>query len=1129
MPGNPCSNCDTVLFFELDVNTGNCVCQHGYALASDNLCKPCSQFIPNCDACSTTSVCTQCSSGYALADPTQCTYICPHTPTTGCLDCIMPGNPCSNCDTVLFFELDVNTGNCVCQHGYALASDNLCKPCSQFIPNCDACSTTSVCTQCSSGYALADPTQCTYICPHTPTTGCLDCIMPGNPCSNCDTVLFFELDVNTGNCVCQHGYALASDNLCKPCSQFIPNCDACSTTSVCTQCSSGYALADPTQCTYICPHTPTTGCLDCIMPGNPCSNCDTVLFFELDVNTGNCVCQHGYALASDNLCKPCSQFIPNCDACSTTSVCTQCSSGYALADPTQCTYICPHTPTTGCLDCIMPGNPCSNCDTVLFFELDVNTGNCVCQHGYALASDNLCKPCSQFIPNCDACSTTSVCTQCSSGYALADPTQCTYICPHTPTTGCLDCIMPGNPCSNCDTVLFFELDVNTGNCVCQHGYALASDNLCKPCSQFIPNCDACSTTSVCTQCSSGYALADPTQCTYICPHTPTTGCLDCIMPGNPCSNCDTVLFFELDVNTGNCVCQHGYALASDNLCKPCSQFIPNCDACSTTSVCTQCSSGYALADPTQCTYICPHTPTTGCLDCIMPGNPCSNCDTVLFFELDVNTGNCVCQHGYALASDNLCKPCSQFIPNCDACSTTSVCTQCSSGYALADPTQCTYICPHTPTTGCLDCIMPGNPCSNCDTVLFFELDVNTGNCVCQHGYALASDNLCKPCSQFIPNCDACSTTSVCTQCSSGYALADPTQCTYICPHTPTTGCLDCIMPGNPCSNCDTVLFFELDVNTGNCVCQHGYALASDNLCKPCSQFIPNCDACSTTSVCTQCSSGYALADPTQCTYICPHTPTTGCLDCIMPGNPCSNCDTVLFFELDVNTGNCVCQHGYALASDNLCKPCSQFIPNCDACSTTSVCTQCSSGYALADPTQCTYICPHTPTTGCLDCIMPGNPCSNCDTVLFFELDVNTGNCVCQHGYALASDNLCKPCSQFIPNCDACSTTSVCTQCSSGYALADPTQCTYICPHTPTTGCLDCIMPGNPCSNCDTVLFFELDVNTGNCVCQHGYALASDNLCKPCSQFIPNCDACSTTSVCTQCSSGYALADPTQCL
>jgi hypothetical protein len=192
--------------------------------------------------------------------------------------------------------------------------------------------------------------------------------------------------------------------------------------------------------------------------------------------------------------------------------------------------------------------------------------------------------------------------------------------------------------------------------------------------------------------------------------------------------------------------------------------------------------------------------------------------------------------------------------------------------------------------------------------------VTTNSCPCSANYFYNPDScICEYCQIYMQGCISCNSTTSCFTCDVAKNwLLQSQVCECNNPYIAMTGCLDCIMPGNPCSNCDTVLFFELDVNTGNCVCQHGYALASDNLCKPCSQFIPNCDACSTTSVCTQCSSGYALADPTQCTYICPHTPTTGCLDCIMPGNPCSNCDTVLFFELDVNTGNCVCQHGYAL-------------------------------------------------------------------------------------------------------------------------------------------------------------------------------------------------------------------------
>jgi proprotein convertase subtilisin/kexin type 5 len=149
------------------------------------------------------------------------------------------------------------------------------------------------------------------------------------------------------------------------------------------------------------------------------------------------------------------------------------------------------------------------------------------------------------------------------------------------------------------------------------------------------------------------------------------------------------------------------------------------------------------------------------------------------------------------------------------------------------------------------------------------------------------------CSLLIPNCNACLTRSTCTVCATGYSLVAG-QCMYVCP-TPKIGCLDCVITGNPCSNCDTTLLFELDLSSGNCICKSGYGLALDNSCILCSQLIPNCDACSTTSVCTQCAVDYVLSGPTQCTFVCPYAQITGCLDCIMPGNSCLNCDTNLFF------------------------------------------------------------------------------------------------------------------------------------------------------------------------------------------------------------------------------------------
>jgi hypothetical protein len=169
----------------------------------------------------------------------------------------------------------------------------------------------------------------------------------------------------------------------------------------------------------------------------------------------------------------------------------------------------------------------------------------------------------------------------------------------------------------------------------------------------------------------------------------------------------------------------------------------------------------------------------GCIDCVLSGNACPNCQTTLLFESDVSTGICVCQAGYVLNTANLCKPCTQYIQNCATCSNTTTCTQCSPGYI--------------PMIGCIDCVLSGNACPNCQTTLLFESDVSTGICVCQAGYVLNTANLCKPCTQYIQNCATCSNTTTCTQCSPGYI--------------PMIGCIDCVLSGNACPNCQTTLLF----------------------------------------------------------------------------------------------------------------------------------------------------------------------------------------------------------------------------------------------------------------------------------------------------------------------------------
>lgn len=209
-----------------------------------------------------------------------------------------------------------------------------------------------------------------------------------------------------------------------------------------------------------------------------------------------------------------------------------------------------------------------------------------------------------------------------------------------------------------------------------------------------------------------------------------------------------------------------------------------------------CSWSYSFKLTFNCSIV-----TTNCNDCNSYTN-CLYCFYGYFLYMNkcyMNIQNCVtrnglectvCASGYVLVN-GACRLCSSFMPNCNTCSSTTLCSTCYNGYAL--------------TAG------------------------NLG---------------CDKCSNTIPDCVSCSSSTVCTSCPYGYALANPTTCQL------------CTVTLSNCKQC---------TNITRCIyCDSGYALTSGNTCQSCSSFISDCLLCSNSATCTKCTPGFSFS-PSACT------------------------------------------------------------------------------------------------------------------------------------------------------------------------------------------------------------------------------------------------------------------------
>lgn len=330
-------------------------------------------------------------------------------------------------------------------------------------------------------------------------------------------------------------------------------------------------------------------------------------------------------------------------------------------------------------------------------------------------------------------------------------------------------------------------DCSSGTCTeCNSGYALVTtSSTCLGCAV---NCLTCSSSNInlCYSCAPGYFISGTSckQCSSIC--------LSCSGSSDSCTVCPPGQYFDasnktctscsrncLSCNSTNCTSCRGGFVAVGSSCRSC---IMSCSTCSPSdiTVCTSCYKGLQLVNGAcvSCPDKCLECYNGACITCITGYHPSTS-----------NTALCVadCQLPCATCQDG--QP--------------SVCLSCFSGSILSNNT-CVQNTSCSTTHTCTDCgvgnnyILVGGNCQPCGSIDYCLQcrSTNSDACsICKTGYYVQND-LCSSCPS---SCVSCISSSVCTQCVTGYTL--PTgfsqgQCLQC-----TSPCLTCYGSQVYCTSC----------------------------------------------------------------------------------------------------------------------------------------------------------------------------------------------------------------------------------------------------------------------------------------------------------------------------------------
>lgn len=646
------------------------------------------------------------------------------------------------------------------------------------------------------------------------------------------------------------------------------------------------------------------------------------------------------------------------------------------------------------------------------------------------------------------------CTSCATGYTVING-----VCVACPL-GCSSCttVLVGTEtkvsCTACLATLVLQTSGSIKVCGClssQYLNIAVSPVVCVNCPT---GCSTCSSSTICTSCSTGYYISGST-----CPACMPV-CKTCLT-GSTCLTCLSSTFVSI---SGVCTCPSTLFFdTTTKSCLSCTSLYPNCASCAYSTTydpanppsvdCITANSGFTViaGAPVACISYC-----SNCN--LAPGTLCTTANTNFTFD----GVSCVCQAGlYFSPTANTCLSCDQVVPGCSTCQTTTI----------PNPTQCTscnsagYFNPSAyPTTSCTACpslctaCTASNACTFCVNNLIVLGD---GSCGC-NSVSLFLDPItlnCLSCSAVIFNCQTCATsgTSVtCSTCLAGNYLSSTAYTCYPCPAT-CSACLN----STYCTSCETG--YELSSNL--CVC--------GTACNDCmSNSTGICSSCtySPSFSCSSCVTGY-------------YSSGGNCLLCNLVWSSCTECtiSTCLSCQspfIVVSTG-CACNNTAGLYKSivgSTCLSCSSIIANCSTCSNTgsTICSSCDLGYYVSSSQVC------SPCTG--NCLTCSSTPSHCDSCLVTYVMVSPFTCDCNNtdGYFYdASTAGCSPCSSLLSNCLTCvlnaTSQTVCSLCASTYYWDTASFSCVAC----STSCNDC-SSFSYCTSCQ----YNLIPVLGVCVCNN---------------------------------------------
>lgn len=606
----------------------------------------------------------------------------------------------------------------------------------------------------------------------------------------------------------------------------------------------------------------------------------------------------------------------------------------------------------------------------------------------------------------------------------------------------------------------------------------------------VQNCLYCSAANVCSQCATGYIPVTNSQagstlsnlgssCVLLTSSVggsiPVTNCLvyGNLFPGTSTLQVGCVTCQQNFVNVG------GYCVANISLGSyTCT--IENCVYCVQNNICGQCAPGYSV-------YIA----NAGV--CAPNYSPIPNCLMTPLFSMACTQ----CASGYALADFAACVPIPNPVVNCNIsgcsfCTTNNICYACMTGYTLNTTTVNT-----TTTTTCT---------AQCNVTNCYQCNSTTTCYACDYGFYLSSNQCLNASNQtatyctntFGINCTQCSYYQ-CTQCATGYTI-----------NTNVGGC--CPLPNYNFANCaqySTSWGSGCSATVTCTLCNPGAIfmqpfVSSPQVCTKLPCTIANCSYCFQSTICSVCNPGFNLVNNSCVTYSVNSSCTTAnCVQC----NSNNQCTACLNGYLLYN-GTCVCdfQNCLACQGSNYCTLCpfptiatitssSGCLPlitlgtycnisNCLFCSSTGVCGQCFNGYSLQSSGACTQnVCNRV--NNCTLCDYQQNICyacnpgyipstfmsKSCVSVLANYSCAVSGCTVCQSN----NPNFCQTCSPFnsltnngqcdpincITNCIFCLSSNQCIICSAGFYLTTTNTCASFANSTSTacpssiTNCVGC--------------------------------------------------------------------------